>query len=78
MASPISLDIASETKFDHRAPEGFPAACPTLDLSATWDSETGNLLIVRPKDQVVSKIHQLGGRGETPPLPQAVRWKPDG
>jgi hypothetical protein len=78
MAAPPTLELLSETKFDHRVSEGFPATCPTVDLSATWDSAANDLLIYRPVSQIVSKIHQATRRGEDAPEPQAVTWKPDG
>lgn len=53
-------------------------SCPTLDLSVTWDSDDRNLLIYRPPDQTVSKIHQVAPPGHKAPEVQAVTWKPDG
>ncbi|KAH0443344.1 anaphase-promoting complex component cut20 apc4 [Colletotrichum camelliae] len=78
MAETMQLRPFSETRFDHRVIDGFPLSNPTVDLSVSWDSSGKNLLIYRPKDQVVSKIHQFAKPGETAPEPQAVRWKPDG
>jgi anaphase-promoting complex subunit 4 len=78
MARHQDLELFSETTFDHRVPERFPVTCPTVDLSASWDAAAEELLIYRPVDQVVSKIHQHARRGEDTPKPQAVTWKPDG
>lgn len=78
MAENAQLPPYSETRFDHRVADGFPISNPTVDLSISWDAADKNLLIVRPKDQVVSKIHQFAKPGESAPVPQAVRWKPDG
>ncbi|KAF9871668.1 anaphase-promoting complex component cut20 apc4 [Colletotrichum karsti] len=78
MAENAQLPPYSETRFDHRVADGFPISNPTVDLSISWDAADKNLLIVRPKDQVVSKIHQFAKPGESAPEPQAVRWKPDG
>jgi anaphase-promoting complex subunit 4 len=76
MATVISL--LSEVDFDHRAPDGFPAACPTLDLTVTWETGGKHLLILRPPGQIVSKIHQLGQPGQKAPDVLTVRWKPEG
>ncbi|KAF6806842.1 anaphase-promoting complex component cut20 apc4 [Colletotrichum sojae] len=78
MAESAELRHFSETKFDHRVADGFPPSNPILDLSVSWDASGKNLLICRPKDQVVSKIHQFAKAGQSAPEPQAVRWKPDG
>jgi len=78
MAEPARLVLFSETKFDHRVRDQFPATCPTVDLTATWDATGKNLLICRPRDQIVLRIHQTAPPGTTAPEPQAVRWKPNG
>ncbi|KAG7133645.1 hypothetical protein HYQ45_008214 [Verticillium longisporum] len=78
MAEPQPLRLISETKFDHRVPDGLPKSNPTVDLSVTWDAAARNLLIYRPRDQVVSKIHQYARPGTTAPEPLALKWKPDG
>jgi anaphase-promoting complex subunit 4 len=78
MLRATKLSVFSETNFNHRVPDNLPASCPTVDLSATWDDASRNLLIFRPKDQIVSKIHQVGKPGLAAPTPQAVKWKPDG
>ncbi|KAM0334150.1 hypothetical protein ACHAQA_001170 [Verticillium albo-atrum] len=78
MAEPQPLRLISETKFDHRVPDGLPRSNPTVDLSVTWDAAAKNLLIYRPRDQVVSKIHQYARPGTTAPEPLALQWKPDG
>lgn len=72
------LHLVSETKFDHRVPEGLPKSNPTVDLSVSWDAVGKNLLIYRPKDQVVSKIHQYVRPGIAAPEPLAITWKSDG
>ncbi len=72
------LELLSETRFDDRVPEGFPATCPSAELSATWDLSIKNLLIYRPLSQVVSKIHQSSKRRDDAPEPQAATWKSDG
>lgn len=73
-----SLRLFSETRFDHRVPHGLPRSNPTVDLSVSWDASGNNLLIVRPKDQVVSKIHQYSRPGTQAPEPLAITWKSDG
>ncbi|OLN81792.1 Anaphase-promoting complex subunit 4 [Colletotrichum chlorophyti] len=78
MSEPARLQLFSETKFDHRVTDGFPSSNPTVDLSVSWDASGKNLLIYRPKDQIVSKIHQVAKSGQPAPEPHAVRWKPDG
>ncbi|KAK2000619.1 anaphase-promoting complex component Cut20/Apc4 [Colletotrichum falcatum] len=78
MVRTTQLRSYSETKFEHRVADGFPCSNPTVDLSVSWDATGKNLLIYRPKDQVVSKIHQFAKPGQQTPQPQAVRWKPDG
>ena len=72
------LSLYSETEFDHRAPEGLSASCPTLDLTAAWDREGKNLYILRPPGQVVSKIHQVGAPGGKGPEVLTITWKHDG
>ncbi|SPO01037.1 related to cyclosome/APC subunit Cut20/Apc4 [Cephalotrichum gorgonifer] len=72
----VALTPFSETKYAQPAPPGLPASSPTVDLSVTWDADSGNVLVCRPRDEVVSRIHQ-GGRGHAPGV-TAVRWKPDG
>lgn len=66
----------SETKFERAAPPGLPVSSPTVDLSATWDSGAGAVLVCRPGDEVVSRIQAGGRRGDV--RVTAVRWKPDG
>ncbi|TQN65656.1 Anaphase-promoting complex subunit 4 [Colletotrichum shisoi] len=78
MAKNMQLRCYSETRFDHRVADGFPFSNPTVDLSVSWDASGKNLLIYRPREQVVSKIHQFAKTGQQAPEPQAVRWKPDG
>ncbi|KAJ0167617.1 Anaphase-promoting complex subunit 4 [Colletotrichum tanaceti] len=78
MAKNMQLRAYSETRFDHRVADGFPFCNPTVDLSVSWDASGKNLLIYRPSEQVVSKIHQFAKTGQQAPEPQAVRWKPDG
>ncbi len=78
MSGPKKLSLFSENNFESRAPDGFPVSCPTLDIAATWDGGNENLLIYRSRGQLVSKIHQLGARGEPSPEALAVTWKPDG
>jgi anaphase-promoting complex subunit 4 len=56
----------------------FPIGCPTLDLAVTWDQDDRNLLVYRPPDQVVSKIHQVASPGDKAPEVCAVTWRPDG
>lgn len=73
-----TLSLYSEVDFDHRAPDGFPVTCPTLDLTVTWEGGGKHLLITRPPGQIVSKIYQLSAPGEKAPDALAVRWKPDG
>jgi len=74
-----ALSAFSETKYEHPAPPGLPASCPTLDLSVSLDGEGSNVLVYRPRDQVVSRIHQAGGRARGREVgATAVRWKPDG
>lgn len=77
--APIALEAFSETKFEHAAQSGLPVSSPTVDLSVTWDQATGNVLVQRPRNEVVSKIQQggRGRRGETATV-TAVKWKPDG
>jgi anaphase-promoting complex subunit 4 len=72
------LSVYSETEFEQRCPNGFPVSCPTLDLTATWDNSSNNLLVYRPSGQLVSKIHQFGGPGAKAPEALCVRWRPDG
>ncbi|OHF02630.1 anaphase-promoting complex component Cut20/Apc4 [Colletotrichum orchidophilum] len=78
MDETMQLGHYSDTKFDHRVAKGFPCSNPTVDLSVSWDAQGKNLLIYRPREQVVSKIHQFAKPGQQAPEPQAVRWKPDG
>ncbi|KAK1987036.1 anaphase-promoting complex component Cut20/Apc4 [Colletotrichum cereale] len=78
MAKTTQLRSYSETRFDHRVTDAFPCSNPTVDLSVSWDAAGKNLLIYRPREQVVSKIHQFAKPGQQTPQPQAVRWKPDG
>ncbi|KAF7546481.1 hypothetical protein G7Z17_g8410 [Cylindrodendrum hubeiense] len=78
MAQEKQLALFSETEYEERAPNGYPVSCPTLDLSATWDSAARNLFIYRPPRQAVSKIHQVSAPGQKAPEAQAVTWKPDG
>lgn len=78
MAQPSQLSLFSETEYEHRAPHGYPQTCPTLDLSATWDSEGRNVLVYRSPSQVVSKIHQVGPPGRKAPEAVTITWKPDG
>ncbi|KXH30890.1 anaphase-promoting complex component Cut20/Apc4 [Colletotrichum simmondsii] len=78
MDEAMQLRHYSDTKFDHRVAEGFPCSNPTVDLSVSWDAHGKNLLIYRPREHVVSKIHQFAKPGQQAPEPQAVRWKPDG
>lgn len=78
MENPTPLALFSEVEYEERAPKGYPASCPTLDLSATWDAAGRNLFIYRPPSQAVSKIHQVAAPGKDAPVPQAVTWKPDG
>ncbi|WYZ40498.1 hypothetical protein EsH8_IV_000839 [Colletotrichum jinshuiense] len=78
MTETTQLRPFSETRFDHRVADGFPCSNPTVDLSVSWDASGKNLLIYRPREQVVSKIHQFAKPGQQAPEPQAVRWKPDG
>ncbi|EFQ28492.1 anaphase-promoting complex component Cut20/Apc4 [Colletotrichum graminicola] len=78
MAKITQLRSYSETRFDHRVADGFPCSNPTVDLSVSWDATGKNLLIYRPREQVVSKIHQFAKPGQQTLQPQAVRWKPDG
>ncbi|TID02836.1 Anaphase-promoting complex subunit 4 [Colletotrichum higginsianum] len=78
MAKNMQLRSYSETRFDHRVADGYPFSNPTVDLSVSWDASGKNLLIYRPREQVVSKIHQFAKTGQQAPEPQAVRWKPDG
>ena len=79
MVAQIALSAFSETKYDHATQPGLPVSSPIVDLSVTWDSAAGNVFIYRPKNEVVSKIHQgaKGRRGE-PSTVTAVKWKPDG
>jgi anaphase-promoting complex subunit 4 len=72
------LSLFSETEFEQRAPESFPVTCPTLDLTATWDGASRNVLVYRPPGQTISKIHQLGPPGSKALDALAVTWKPDG
>ncbi|KAH6671548.1 anaphase-promoting complex component Cut20/Apc4 [Plectosphaerella plurivora] len=78
MEKATPLHLVSETKFDHRVPAGLPKSNPTVDLSVSWDALGKNLLIYRPKDQVVSKIHQYVRPGAAAPEPLAITWKSDG
>ncbi|GKT43952.1 uncharacterized protein ColSpa_04133 [Colletotrichum spaethianum] len=78
MAKITQLRSYSETRFDHRVADGFPCSNPTVDLSVSWDASGKNLLIYRPREHVVSKIHQFAKPGHQAPQPQAVKWKPDG
>ena len=75
-SAPGQVSLLSKARYDHRAPTGLPTACPTLDLSATWDEPAQTLFIYRPPDQVVSRIHQNGRGGRATPC--AVAWKSDG
>ncbi|PKS10324.1 hypothetical protein jhhlp_002075 [Lomentospora prolificans] len=78
MLTPITLSAFSETKYERPAQDGLPVSSPTVDLSVTWDGAGGNVLVYRPKNEVVSKIHQAAkGRREAAAV-TAVRWKPDG
>jgi anaphase-promoting complex subunit 4 len=72
------LTLFSEIEYEEKASKGYPASCPTLDLSATWDAAGKNLFIYRPPSQAVSKIHQVAAPGKKAPDAQAVTWKPDG
>ena len=72
------LSLLSETEFEHRAPEGFPVVCPTLDLSATREDGGKNVFVYRPPGQAVSKIHQSPPPGGRAPDALAVTWKADG
>ena len=72
------LSLLSEIEFEHRAPDGLPTSCPTLDLAATWESGGRNVFVYRPPDQTVSKIHQLPPPGGKAPEAVAVTWKADG
>jgi anaphase-promoting complex subunit 4 len=74
----MRLSLFSETELEHRAIEGFPISCPTLDLSASWDSASKNLLVYRPLSQAVSKIHQVGLPGAKAPEVLTATWKADG
>lgn len=78
MAAARVLSPFSQIEYEQRAHDGYPVSCPTLDLSATWDSEGKNVLIYRSPNQVVSKIHQTSAPGEKAPEALAVTWKPDG
>ncbi|KAJ6782555.1 hypothetical protein PWT90_01383 [Aphanocladium album] len=78
MAADASLRLLSEAEFEFKAPAGFPVSCATLDLSTSWDGADKNLLIYRPPNQAVTKIHQLGPPGSKAPDALAVTWKPDG
>lgn len=73
----VALAPFSETKLDSSAQPGLPVSSPTVDLSVTWDSGAGNVLVCRPRDEVVSRIHQGARRGDALGV-TAVRWKPDG
>lgn len=78
-AEPTQLVLYSETVFESKAPDNFPLSCPSLDLSTTWDAVGRKLLIYRPPEQIVSKIHQVGaGPGPRAPEVVTVTWKPDG
>ena len=72
------LEVLNETRFSHRVPAGYPVTCPTLELTATWDATTSSLLIYRPSDQIVSRLHQNGRRGADPLQAEALSWRPDG
>ncbi|KAL7929912.1 anaphase-promoting complex, cyclosome, subunit 4 domain-containing protein [Trichoderma chlorosporum] len=74
------LELLGETELQAKTPAGrrFPVGCPTLDLAATWDQDDKNLLVYRPPDQIVSKIHQAAAPGEAAPEVRAVTWRPDG
>ncbi|KAL6861973.1 anaphase-promoting complex, cyclosome, subunit 4 domain-containing protein [Trichoderma novae-zelandiae] len=76
----IELELLSETELQSKTPAGrrFPVGCPTLDLAATWDQDDKNLLVYRPPNQIVSKIHQAAAPGEAAPEVCAVTWRPDG
>lgn len=76
----LELELLGETELQTKTPAGrrFPVGCPTLDLAATWDQDDRNLLVYRPPDQVVSKIHQVAAPGEAAPEVRAVTWRPDG
>ncbi|RDA85012.1 hypothetical protein CP532_2051 [Ophiocordyceps camponoti-leonardi (nom. inval.)] len=78
MAQAKQLVLMSETELNSRAPRGFPVGCPTLDVAASWDSNSKNLFVYRPPGQVISKMHQLGVHGEAAPEAVAVTWSPDG
>lgn len=78
MAQENQLVPFSEVEYECKATDGYPSSCPTLDLSATWDSDSKNLLIYRVHGQVVSKIHQVVPPGGKVPEALAVTWKPDG
>ncbi|KAL6895150.1 anaphase-promoting complex, cyclosome, subunit 4 domain-containing protein [Trichoderma evansii] len=80
MAQAKELELLGETELLSKTPPGgrFPIGCPTLDLAATWDQDDRNLLVYRPLDQIVSKIHQVASPGEKAPEVCAVTWRPDG
>lgn len=80
MAQATELELLGETELQGKTTAGgrFPVGCPTLDLAATWDQEDRNLLVYRPPDQIVSKIHQAASPGEKAPEVRAVTWRPDG
>lgn len=80
MAQAKELELLGETELQSKTPPGgrFPIGCPTLDLAVTWDQEDRNLLVYRPPDQIVSKIHQVASAGEKTPEVCAVTWTPDG
>ncbi|GFP59212.1 anaphase-promoting complex subunit 4 [Trichoderma asperellum] len=80
MAQAKELELLGETELQSKTPPGgrFPIGCPTLDLAATWDQDDRSVLVYRPLDQVVSKIHQVASPGEKAPEVCAVTWRPDG
>lgn len=80
MAQVKELELLGETELQSKTPPGgrFPIGCPTLDLAATWDQDDRSVLVYRPLDQVVSKIHQVASPGEKAPEVCAVTWRPDG
>ncbi|KAH6603942.1 anaphase-promoting complex component cut20 apc4 [Trichoderma cornu-damae] len=80
MAQVTELELLGETELQTKTPAGgrFPVGCPTLDLAATWDQDDRNLLVYRPPNQIVSRIHQAASPGEIAPEVRAVTWRPDG
>ncbi|RFU75006.1 anaphase-promoting complex component cut20 apc4 [Trichoderma arundinaceum] len=76
MAQTTGLELLGETELEAKTPAGgrFPVGCPTLDLAATWDQEDRNLLVYRPPNQIVSKIHQAASPGERAPEFLSLGW----